>query len=215
MGSLYPIVLSTLQGYSDDLLQWYFDQGSNEMHVNENQHITESDSTQSIDEEYSLKKTQIMDHHNNYGSYLKGMSNKGPMNTGSQKVSCVHQSSKIVQGEVNSTCSHENIRHYTVTETTESNSSAATDQCMPNRLRTKLVHNGSPSNACTDIDNFELTMSSGISDVTPGVLTMFELNPAAQKLLPNLVVGLKYRRWNSKVLELFINEDDSFVSLPK
>lgn len=214
MGSLYPIVLSTLHGYSDDLLQWYFDQGNNEMRVNENQHSTGSDSTQSIDDEYSLKNTQIMDHHNNYGSYLKGMSNKGPINTGTQKVSCVHQSSKIVQGEVNSTCSHENIRHYT--ETTESNTSAATDQCMTNCLRTKLVHNGSPSNACTGVnDNFELTMSSDISDVTPGVLTMFELNPAAQRLLPNLVVGLKYRRWNSKVLELFINENDSFVSLPK
>ena len=216
MGSLYPIVLSTLQGYSDDLLQWHFEQGNNEMYVDEHQDVAESDSAQSIDEGHSSKNTQVVDHHSSfsYCSYLEGMSNKGVIDTSNEKVNCLHQSSATVQGEVKSSFSHENRRPYT--ETSESNTSAALDQRMQNHLRTKPVHNKSPSNVLTDVnDNFEPLTSSDISDITSGVLTMFELNPAAQKLLPNLVVGLKYRRQNSKVPELFINEDNSFVSLPK
>lgn len=212
MGSLYPIVLSKLQGYSDDLLQWYFDQGNNEMCANEHQDIIESESAQIIDEGYSSKNTQVVDRHNNYSNYLEGMSNKGVINT--QGISYLHQSSATVQGEVKGSFSHENIRPYT--ETTKSNTSVTSDQCMQNCLRTKLVHNGPLSNVFTDVnDNFEQLTSLDISDIVSGMLTMFELNPAAQKLLPNLVVGMKYRRRNSKVPELFINEDDSFVSLPK
>ena len=215
MGSLYPIVLSTLQGYSDDLLQWYFDQGNNEMCVNEHQDITESDSAQSFDKGYSSKNTQPVDHHNNYcnSSYFEGMSNKGVIST--QKINCLYEASAIAQGEVKGSVNHENTRFFS--ETTELNTSATSDRCMQNRLRTKLVHNGPLTNVFTDVNNnFEPSTSlPDISDIVSGVLTMFELNPAAQKLLPNLVVGMKYRRWNSKVPELFINEDDSFVSLPK
>ena len=190
MGSLYPIVLSTLQGYSDDLLQWYFDQGNNEMCANEHQHMTESDSAQSIDEAgCSSKNTQVVDRHNNCSSYLEGISNKGVINP--QEINRLHQSSVTVEGEVKGSFSHENITPYT--ETTESNTFVASDERM----------------------HFEQSTSSEISYLESGVLTMFELNPAAQKLLPNLVVGMKYKRRNSKVPELFINEDDSFVSLPK
>lgn len=212
MGSLYPIVLSTLKGYSDDLLQWYFDQGNDEICVNENQDITESDSAQSMNEVYSSKKNQVVDGHNNYSNCSNGMSNPKVINT--QEVNCLQQSSAMVQGEVKSSFNCENVRPHE--ETTESNISVASDQCVQNRLRTKLVHNGPLSNVFTDVnDNFEQSTNSDISDVASGVLAMFELNPAAQKLLPNLVVGMKYRRRNSKVPELFINEDDSFVSLPK
>ena len=214
MGSLYPIVLSTIQGYSDDLLQWYFDQENNEMRVSEHQDVIESDSAQINENGYSSKNNQAVDHHNNYcdSSYFEGMSNKGVINT--QKIDCLHQPSATAQGEVKGSFSHENVRP--VSETTESNTSAASDQCMQNRLRTKLVHDGPLRNAFTDVsNNLEQSTSLDISDIASGVLTMFELNPAAQKLLPNLVVGIKYRSWNSKVPELFINEDDSFVSLPK
>ena len=212
MGSLYPIVLSTLQGYSDDLLQWYFDQANNEMCANELQDIAESDSAQSLDEGYSSKNPQVVDRHNNYSSYSEGASNKGVINT--QEISYLHQSSATVQGEVKGSFSHKSIRPYK--ETAQSNNSAALDQCTQNLLRTKLVHNRPPSNILTDVnDNFEQSTSSDISDIASEVLTMFELNPAAQKLLPNLVVGMKYKRQYSKVPEIFINEDDSFVSLPK
>ena len=214
MGSLYPIVLSTLQGYSDDLLQWYFDHANNEMCVNKHQDVTESDSAENIDKEYSSKNTQAVDHHNNYwnSSYLEGTSNKGVINT--QKINCLHQSSATAQGEVKGSFSQKNASPFS--ETTESNTSAALDQCMQSHLRTKLVHNGSLTNVFTDVNNnFVQSTSLDISEIASGVLTMFEMNPAAQKLLPNLVVGMKYRRRNSKVPELFIKEDDSFVSLPK
>lgn len=214
MGSLYPIVLSTLQGYSDDLLQWYFDHGNNEMCVNEHQDIIESNSVQIIEKECSSKNTQAVDRNNDYcnSSYFEGMSNKGVINT--QKINCLHQSSAAAQGEVKGSLSNENIRAFS--ETTESNTSATSDQYVQNHLRTKLVHNGPLTNVFTDVNNnFEQSTSLDISDIASGVITMFELNPAAQKLLPNLVVGMKYRRRNSKVPELFINEDDLFVSLPK
>ena len=62
-------------------------------------------------------------------------------------------------------------------------------------------------------DGEKLT-NSDFLDLGQGQFTMFELNPAARKLLPNVVVGLEYRMQNSRTRELFLHEDNSFVNLP-
>ena len=59
----------------------------------------------------------------------------------------------------------------------------------------------------------EKLKNSDFLDLGQGQFTML-LNPAARKLLPNLVVGLEYRMQNSRTPELFLHEDNSFVNLP-
>ena len=211
MGSLYPIALTTLKGYSDELLQWYFDQENSEKYLTENQDTTGSDSGDSAQYKrghvHSPRDTQIVYGHVN--SSRLGVNDEEVVDT--QEDNCSQQHSAIVQGNVKSSFSPKCIRDDN--GIAESNISLASDQYIHGN--TKLMDESLTKDFTDVSDDFGQSTNSNISDIGSGVFTMFELNPAARKLLPNLVVGVKYRRRNSKAPELFMNEDDSFVTLPE
>ncbi|KAL9963803.1 hypothetical protein ACROYT_G027348 [Oculina patagonica] len=212
MGSLYPIALTTLKGYSDELLQWYFDQENDEKCDSKTQDTAQSDSANSAwyrsMDVHSPRDTQIVCGRVN--SSRLGMNDDEVANT--KEVSCLQQYSATVQEDAKSSFSPNHIRD--VNRIVESNISLASDQSTHGKP--KLVNNGPLTKDFEDMeDDFGQLTNSNISDIESGVFTMFELNPAARRLLPNLVVGVKYRRRNSKAPELFINEDDSFVSIPE
>lgn len=213
MGSTFPIALTTLKGYSDELLHWYFDKGNDKTCGSKNQDITERESAHNVQykstEVHLPRDTQIVDSHD---SNVLEKNNKDVFDT--REVKNLQQYSTAVQDEAESSFNHKRIRDDD-SNATDSNISWESDQCDTLRI---MVDNDDPlANDFADIDasdNGQFT-NANISEAGVGVFTMFELNPAARKLLPNLVVGLKYIRPKSKTPELFINEDDSFVTLPK
>ena len=211
-GSLYPIALTTLKGYSDEVLQWFFDQENIEKHGSTNQESAESDLAHSVHytsaKGHSLRDTQIVDRYVN--SHHLEMNEEGEVNT-KELNDCLGQHPATVQEKVKSTFSPKCINN---NGNPELSSCLGFDEC--NYLKARQVDDGLLRNDFTDIDdNVAQSANSNISDLGSGVFTMFELNPAARKLLPHLVVGMKYRRRNSKAPELFINEDNSFISLPE
>lgn len=212
MGSPYPIALTTLKGYSDELLQWYFDQESNEKCGSKNHDTTGNDSAHGVwhrsADVHSPRDTQTVYGHVN--SNRLGMNDEEEVDT--KEGSCLHQHSATVQGDMKSSFHPNHIRD--VNRIPESNISLVSDQCTHGK--NKPVDNESLTIDFADTnDDFGPLTNSNISDIGSGVFTMFELNPTARKLLPNLVVGMKYRRRNSKAPELFINEDDSFLIIPE
>ena len=193
------------------MLQWYFDQENIEKHGSTNQGA-ESDLAHSVNytsaEGHLSRDTQIVDRYVN-SHHLK-MNEEGVVNT-KELNDCLRQHPATDQEKVKSIFSP---KYTNDNENPELDSSLGFDEC--NYLKTRQVDDGLPRNDFTDIDdNVGQSANSNISDLGSGVFTMFELNPAARKLLPHLVVGMKYRRRNSKAPELFINEDNSFVSLPE
>ena len=206
MGSPYPIVLTTLTGYSDDLLQWYFDQESYENGDNKNQDIADCESFDNV----QYKRTDVYS-----PSGLKTVdgcrSDYLEMNdvdiTHTKEVNCIQE--KSLQDEEESNFHDKHV----------DNGSTEIDISLihhshDNMSGTTGMDNELLVNYITEIDgDREQLTRSDLPEVGPGVFTMFELNPAAQKLLPNLVVGVKYRRQHSRTPELFIHEDNSFVTL--
>lgn len=212
MGSLYPIALTTLKGYSDEVLQWFFDQENVEKHGSTNQDAVEHDLGRSVHytspEGHSSRDTEILDSCVNRNHFE--LSQEEVVST--KEVSdCLQQHPATVQEKRKSTFRPKCIKD---SGNPALNSSVEFDECS--YLKTRLVDDGLLTNDFIDIDdNVGQSANSNISDLGSGVFTMFELNPTARKLLPHLVVGMKYRRRNSKAPELFINEDNSFVSLPE
>ena len=208
MGSLYPVVLTTLSGYSDDLLHWYSTEINDEHSVGKCSDGTESDllnkaQCKSTDKAF-LQDYQVVDDF--YSNFAESNNNEALVNNN-------HQYSVWNDKKVNfNHCSvnQENTDYDKAELNIEENSDGH------DSLRISATDNTSQTNTFMDIGvDMEQFTHSDISEIGRGVFTMFELNPTAQKLLPNLVVGMKYRRHNSKDPDIFINEDDSFVSVTK
>lgn len=188
MGSLYPIALTTLKGYSDGLLQWYSNQGSDERSSGKSQDIAEGDSLKMAEYELTDRPLpgddEIMD---------AGLDNNFAESE-NQEMHLNYQANYSSFNQEDITCNNK----------------------VDSDFRTSAMDNRSQRRGSTDIINdVKQLTNSDISEIGAGVFTMFELNPAARRLLPNVVVGMKYRKHNSKVLELFVNEDDSFISVTK
>lgn len=207
MGSLYPIALTMLKGYSDDLLSWYSSEENNEHSIERSQTSTESDSSHKVqckDTETPLpEENGIVE---GPGSIVTGISNKQVLINGHHLY--------LTQDEKKLNFTNFNQENITNDNKFDSDISPTSDG--HNSFRTSAVDGMTQTSRSTDIDaDIGQLTNSNISDIGSGVFTMFELNPAARKLLPNLVVGMKYRRHTSKAPELFINEDDSFISVTK
>lgn len=175
IGSLYPIALTTLSGYSDDLLQWYSNEGNDEQFVGKYVVSKESDDRHARS---STNETVLNVEHQFHGQDYK----------------------KVNSNQENIVCGFN----------AEEDISMKSVEC--NSIRTSAMASKSQANSFKDsVNNMQWLTSCDISEIGLGVFTMFELNLVARKLLPNLVVGMKYTRHNSKAFELFINEDDSFI----
>lgn len=209
MGSLYPVVLTTLSGYSDDLLHWYSTERNDEQSVGKCPDSTESDllyeaQCKSTDKPF-LQDYEVEDDF--YSNFSKSSCNKETLNDNHQYSGCDDKKVNFNQHNLNQdNTNYDNKVELNIEENSDGHDS----------LRISGMDNRSQTNSFTDIgDDAEQFTHSDISEIGRGVFTMFELNPTARKLLPNLVVGMKYRGHNSKDPDIFINEDDSFVSVTK
>ena len=198
MGSLYPIALTTLKGYSDGLLQWYSNQGSDERSSGNSQDIAEGDSLKMA--EYELTDRPLPGDNEITDA---GLDNNFAESE-NQEMHLNYHCQYSVEDESEASYSSFNQEDITCNNKVDSD------------FRTSVMDNRSQRRDSTDITNdVKQLTTSDISEIGTGVFTMFELNPAARRLLPNVVVGMKYRRHNSKAPELFVNEDDSFISVTK
>ena len=208
MGSLYPIALTTLKGFSDHLLRWYSDEGNNEKTVFKIQGSAESEishlqAQNKPTDKYLPGDTEILD---DCDSNFAGTSNKELIANGQ------HQYSANSENYFNH--SDSNQKNITYDNRIKLDTSLSSEG--GSSFRGNVIDNKPQTSGVTDdVEHVEQLSNSSISEIGTGVFTMFELNPSARKLLPNLVVGMKYMRHNSKAPELFINEDDSFVSVTK
>ena len=176
IGSLYPIALTSLSGYSDDLLQWYSNERNDEQFVSK--YVASKESDGSHARSSTCINETVLNVHQYHGQDYKNL------NSNQENIVCGFNDEEDI--------------------------SMKSDEC--NSFRTSTMASMSQANGFKDsVSNLRWLTNSDISEVGSGVFTMFELNLVARKLLPNLVVGMKYTRHNSKAFELFINEDDSFI----
>ena len=208
MGSPYPVVLTTLSGYSDDLLHWYSTERNDEQSVGKCPDSTGSD----LVHEAQCKSTDkpfLQDYEvvgGFYSNSAESSYNKEALvNDNHQYSVCGDKKGNVTHHNLN----QENTNHDNKVELNIGKNSDGHDS-----LGISAMDNRSQTNSFTDIgDDAEQFIHSDIAEIGRGVFTMFELNPTARKLLPNLVVGMKYRSHYSKDPDIFINEDDSFVSV--
>lgn len=195
MGSVYPMALSTLSGYSDDILCWY---STKENH-------------DGVD--YSIDAKDI-----DTTSDVHGKSSNIVM---LWDIEGIHNHFNVVKQSHNKDIKEHNNHHFPKEDYNERfmNTMILLENRKESDFPTRTFkHNfmriGTSKNQSKKIGFLDATDNvthSGNSDFTGtgiGTFTMFELNPVGQKLLPNVVVGVKYRSYNSKSPELFISEQN-------
>ena len=190
---MYPIAFSILKGFSDDLLRWYSDEQSDETFIGDKSQIsTRGESFQQV----QYKKADIN---------LPGESEC----TDDLKINFVGKHDKKVLLSVDSSLSGCSKRVFSWNHTHTNLDQQDTLNNNRNSVGGNVLNvHSHTSNFADNSDDFKQLRSSNISEMGTGVFTMFELNPSAQKLLPHVVVGLKYRRHNFNAPELFIKEED-------
>lgn len=190
MGSLYPIAFSILKGFSDDLLRWYSDEHSDGTFIGDKSQIsTKGESCQRV--QYKIADIR-----------LPGESEF----TDDLRINLVGKHDKEVLLSVESRKREFNWKH---THTNLDQEDTLNNDRNINSVEGNAIDVHSHTSNFTDnVDDFKQLTSSNISEMGTGIFTMFELNPSAQKLLPHVVVGLKYRRHNFNAPELFIKEED-------
>ena len=191
---MYPIAFSILKGFSDDLLRWYSDEQSDETFIGDKSQIsTRGESFQQV-------QYKIADIH------LPGESEC----TDDLKINFVGKHDKeAVLLSVDSSLSGCSKRVFSWKHTHTNLDQQDTLNNDRNSVGGNVINvHSHTSNFADNSDDFKQLRSSNISEMATGVFTMFELNPSAQKLLPHVVVGLKYRRHNFNAPELFIKEED-------
>lgn len=207
MGSPYPVVLTTLTGYSDDLLQWYFDQESHENNCNKSQDFADCNSYKNV--QYPKANDSLPSDIKTLDNYRQNYLKINKMDgTDHEEVEFFHE--KSVQGEEERNLVNKDESRglaesaiYSIPHHYGSSVRTGMDnELLVNKVGKIIVRDG------------EKLTNSDFLDLGQGQFTMFELNPAARKLLPNVVVGLEYRMQNSRTPELFLHEDNSFVNLP-
>lgn len=194
MGSVYPMALSILSGYSDDILCWYF---SKENHKRVENSINAKDSDTTFDMHgKSTNKVMLWDneviqsHHNiviqSHNEDIKEQNN--------------HHFPK--ENYCNESLSNTMVLHENAEE-----SDFPTRTYKHNFFGIGTSKNQSQKGGFSDATDYIMHLeNSDITGTGIGTFTMFEFNPVGQKLLPNVVVGVKYRSHNSKSPELFICE---------
>ncbi|XP_068732703.1 uncharacterized protein [Montipora capricornis] len=201
IGSLYPIALATLIGYSDDILQWYSSNVGNEQGVGKRSDAKESDT--SLKEHCSSRNNPLLVDNEDvcYGySNIAQTYNQGISEQNS------HQYLAEDDKEINKTLWRQHNPELEL-DNFDKLHILATNNVVHSRNGLLEKNDSSQlsgfSDATCDVE--QLAMSD-ITEIGRGTFTMFELNPFAQKQMPNVVVGTKYHSGKFKSLELFISE---------
>ena len=215
VGSTQPVVLTAVKGFSDQLLNWYCQQ--KEAHLRFVQDNT------GFSPAYDVRHTT-----GNVASSqrLSAVENNNVADTNSERniqdqiFPCrvkhgfsVHNGNSSVWGG-----DHKIIANSGTTDDPFGDSMILKDSNVVIEPKSVVYSRSSVTdhsfgNNALEPCKVKRTVDNLMCEAEMGVFTLFELNPAARKLLPHLVVGIKYKRWNSRLPDLCINEDNSFLTL--
>ena len=191
VGSLYPVALITLTGFSDDLLRWYSEEQGSETYVDKNEMSTGCEPLHQVQYKNADKQLQ------GDIEFVEDLN---------RNVTGKHDKEVVLKRDGSHQTNSKNDFSYICTALHQQDASYGEENAV------SIAINGNTNGITGNRNYLKQLIHSNISEVGTGVFTMFELNPSAQKLLPNVVVGLKYRKHNFKAPELFIKEEGSLIA---